>query len=77
MCALTPQAKVVIPEKEKETMEYITWQLDKQENDTLPQVTLNQLDVREREMEEGGGVYAMFFSFSMVRSSSWCPRLSS
>ena len=39
------QVKVVLPEREREVLENITWMLDKQENDTLPQVSLNTLEV--------------------------------
>ena len=37
--------RVVIPEKEREVLEQITWKLDKLENDTLPQVDLNRTEV--------------------------------
>jgi len=36
---------VVDPEKEKSVFEEIVWELDKCENDTLPQVQLNQVEV--------------------------------
>ena len=38
----------MLPEKEREVLENITWKLDKQENETLPQVTLNTLEVSGR-----------------------------
>ena len=44
-CHSFTQVKQVVPEKEKEVLEQITWMLDKQENETLPQVTLNSLEV--------------------------------
>lgn len=49
MCMYSLKAKVVVPEKERDILEQITWRLDKQENETLPQVELNSLEVRERE----------------------------
>lgn len=39
------QIHVVDLEKEKTVLEEITWQLDKHENDTLPQVQLNKVEV--------------------------------
>ena len=39
------QVRVVIPKKEREVLEQITWKLDKLENDTLPQVDLNAKEV--------------------------------
>ena len=44
-CLCVYQVKHVVPEKEKDVLEQITWKLDKQENDTLPQVKLNSLEV--------------------------------
>ena len=35
----------MIPKKEREVLEQITWKLDKLENDTLPQVDLNAKEV--------------------------------
>ncbi len=37
--------RVVVPSKEKEVLEQVTWNLDKLENDTLPQVDLSTLEV--------------------------------
>ncbi len=37
--------RVVVPSKEKEVLEQVTWRLDKLENDTLPQVDLSSLEV--------------------------------
>ncbi len=39
------QVKLVMPEKEKDVLELITRRLDKQENETLPQVDLNSFEV--------------------------------
>ena len=39
------QVRVVNIEKEKNVFEEIVWELDKTENDTLPQVQLNQAEV--------------------------------
>ena len=36
-----------MPSKEKEVLEQVTWRLDKLENDTLPQVDLSSLEVRD------------------------------
>ena len=47
-CGSLAQIKQVVPEKEKEVLEQITWNLDKQENETLPQVSLNYLEVSRR-----------------------------
>lgn len=48
----------MLPEKEREVLEHITWRLDKQENETLPQVTLNTLEVSGRgHIREVGGVW--------------------
>lgn len=41
------QIRVVNSEKEKSVFEEIVWELDKFENDTLPQVQLNQVEVGE------------------------------
>ena len=44
--SLSPaQLRVVVPSKEKEVLEQVTWRLDKLENDTLPQVDLSTLEV--------------------------------
>jgi phosphatidylinositol-bisphosphatase len=40
------QVKVVVPHKERDVLEQITWKLDKQENDTLPQVEINSSEFK-------------------------------
>ena len=39
------KVKIVLPEKEKEVMEQITWRLDKLENEFLPQVEIGSTEV--------------------------------
>jgi len=42
---MTLQVRVVNPGKERSVFEEIVWELDKIENETLPQVQLNQSEV--------------------------------
>ena len=80
VCSLT-QIKQVIPEKEKEVLEQITWNLDKQENETLPQVSLNSLEVSRCVQGRGHQLTlspSLFLthSSSLTMSSSWCLKCS-
>uniref|UniRef100_A0A1X7TKR8 Rho-GAP domain-containing protein n=1 Tax=Amphimedon queenslandica TaxID=400682 RepID=A0A1X7TKR8_AMPQE len=56
------QVKVVVPDREKQTIDEISFKLDKQYNETLPQVELNSYEFKFEKVK---------FMVEQTQSSSW------